>query len=819
MGTEDSPPASEDFSHAFQYADRKDSLLDEGSLSPGLQSYDKKIDAIDIEKGSLKTGSANKKAKKSKMSDINVSADMSPTNGPFEDSSLPSHLFGLGSSSLLETTNALDIEGEIDLSDFGFLNGTVATPLFQSHDSTTFNDALMNESEPLADVPTQSFQAYELASPMYQQVSPCYNPTSPSYSPTSPSYSPTSPAYNPATPAYSLTSPAYKPSSSSFDKTGHSDMHTLTVQSAGFEPEKDERHVSDMYFAPDFDPVLLPAKIPSKPSKHTAFGLSGYGSLDQSGFDSSELSRLHFPGFSSEGYSSQSQSRFDSSGTKKPHAFGFGGNLELQNQIQQCIQPPPPPPPPVRKRTIRQTFIDKELMREVDPHTEENINHTFQPQVQPSLQDIPLPPESPLWKSSDESYLHALDKNSAHYDPKTRLMITAESRLVDTDSRVKGFQDRDLSHKFVINKRGRGRGGKVIRMSVSSEQNVQEKRKREGKHRSPDSESRSRNRNVRQWQGSRSWSISRSRSRSHGHRVDMRTRSRSRSPEHRDRWSRRRSSSRSHEHSVDMRTGSRSGGFGYQSDRGIGFRNRSRSRSYDHSATKKREKSRSRERGQKDEGTRKSRSRDKDRQRHKDRQLAVSPERHVSFLDAATSRESMGRDARKDENKQYIENSLWKNIKIGNEDKNFNQKLPALTENKYWELTPDLCKILGVSCDSIKKILRQQGLYSLAASVSLMGERLLATLLVIIHRIKQHKHFQEWIKDGNLYEIYVEIDKNVLRFDRGKHGSISLILEKSMEQPLIWLKETHKKIPSLCVDLELGKSIKDFLWKLYLSVS
>lgn len=124
-----------------------------------------------------------------------------------------------------------------------------------------------------------------------------------------------------------------------------------------------------------------------------------------------------------------------------------------------------------------------------------------------------------------------------------------------------------------------------------------------------------------------------------------------------------------------------------------------------------------------------------------------------------------------------------------------------------------------MSCDSIKKILRQQGLYSLAASVSLMGERLLATLLVIIHRIKQHKHFQEWIKDGNLYEIYVEIDKNVLRFDRGKHGSISLILEKSMEQPLIWLKETHKKIPSLCVDLELGKSIKDFLWKLYLSVS
>lgn len=101
-----------------------------------------------------------------------------------------------------------------------------------------------------------------------------------------------------------------------------------------------------------------------------------------------------------------------------------------------------------------------------------------------------------------------------------------------------------------------------------------------------------------------------------------------------------------------------------------------------------------------------------------------------------------------------------------------------------------------------------------------MGERLFATLLVIIHYIKQHEHFPEWLRDASINDISVEIDRlNILRFKCLKHGSISLVLEKSLELPLIWLNGAYQKFPRLCTDLELGRSIKHFLLDLYLSVS
>lgn len=629
MGIEITPLVAEDYS--VQHTREKECLLDEGSVLYKTQDVDKDLESVDFEKGDIKM-QVPKRKRKAKSSDINILADtLSPSADSIHsmDISPPSPLFGPKSPSIFEAANVLDVEDEIDLSELGFLNGTVATPLFRSQDTTevaqdslSTYDAFMKE----LDSHTPPSQMFGLASatlqpaplPCYSPTSPSYSPTSPSYSPTSPAYRPTAPSYNPTTPSYSPTAPAYSPTapgyrptapsysptapayrppspthciysptfrstSLSFGKTNQDDTGTTTVHSAGIKQDINKttkRQVTDKYFAPDFDPLLIPAMKPSTTIQPTALGFGGSSSQYQTRFGSSGPSNPPASGFGFSGYSSQYQTRFGSSG---------------------------PTNPPVSQHQSR---FD---IRQFKPY----LNQTMQ--------------------------------------------------------RSRGREINE--HEMNIIKRGRGRGGKGIRMPVYLEQNLQENRDqvREDKHRSPDSDSspirrrkagrrsrsRSRDRTIEHFQGSRTQSRSRSISRSHGLWVDRSIRSRSRSPEDRkgERWLRRQSRSRSTEHWKNRRR-SRSRGR-HEEYIKRNSRSRSRSRSYGHSTIKRRKRSRSGKRNKiiKDKQTRKSRSRDKTREhRQPDREMDLSPREHRQHdreMDLSPERkESLSRDTRTAEYKQ-----------------------------------------------------------------------------------------------------------------------------------------------------------------------
>ncbi|XP_053376593.1 uncharacterized protein LOC123533425 [Mercenaria mercenaria] len=104
----------------------------------------------------------------------------------------------------------------------------------------------------------------------YNSLAQSYSPTSPHYSPTSPHYSPTSPHYSPSSPHYSPTSPHYSEMAQDCSQTlpsGDSPaFDSSTIQKLSTEGYQHTQTLSK-YYAPDFDPDMLPPNLAKKRAK------------------------------------------------------------------------------------------------------------------------------------------------------------------------------------------------------------------------------------------------------------------------------------------------------------------------------------------------------------------------------------------------------------------------------------------------------------------------------------------------------------------------------------------------------------------------
>ncbi|XP_063447772.1 uncharacterized protein LOC134727324 [Mytilus trossulus] len=158
---------------------------------------------------------------------------------------------------------------------------------------------------------------------------------------------------------------------------------------------------------------------------------------------------------------------------------------------------------------------------------------------------------------------------------------------------------------------------------------------------------------------------------------------------------------------------------------------------------------------------------------------------------------------------------IWQGIVRVKKRLSLMDALPPLYEGQFYNLTPDLCDMLGLSYNRIHNILKLQGLYSLGISVQLLGERVLASIFIFIFLIDEYAIIHKTM----IPEVMITHDAsdhavNFKILYKGKSQNVKLA-KKELVIVYKWLKQMKKEHSNLIRDLELGKSVEDFLRNLY----
>ncbi|XP_076109027.1 uncharacterized protein LOC143077023 [Mytilus galloprovincialis] len=141
--------------------------------------------------------------------------------------------------------------------------------------------------------------------------------------------------------------------------------------------------------------------------------------------------------------------------------------------------------------------------------------------------------------------------------------------------------------------------------------------------------------------------------------------------------------------------------------------------------------------------------------------------------------------------------------------------LPPLYEGQFYNLTPDLCDMLGLSYNRIHDILKLQGLYSLGISVQLLAERVLASILIFIFLINEYAIIDKtMIPDAMIIHDASDHAVDFIILYKGKSQNVKLV-KKELVIVYKWLLQMKKEHSNLIRDLELGNSVEDFLRNLY----
>ncbi|XP_052074990.1 uncharacterized protein LOC127712542 isoform X2 [Mytilus californianus] len=141
--------------------------------------------------------------------------------------------------------------------------------------------------------------------------------------------------------------------------------------------------------------------------------------------------------------------------------------------------------------------------------------------------------------------------------------------------------------------------------------------------------------------------------------------------------------------------------------------------------------------------------------------------------------------------------------------------LPPLYEGQFYNLTPNLCNMLGLSYSRIYNILKLQGLYSLGISVQLLTERVLAAIFIFIFLIDEYATIDKtMISDVMITHDASDHAVNFRILYKGKSQNVKLI-KKELVIVYKWLLQMKREHSNLVRDLELGKSVEDLIRNLY----
>ncbi|VDI27911.1 Hypothetical predicted protein [Mytilus galloprovincialis] len=174
------------------------------------------------------------------------------------------------------------------------------------------------------------------------------------------------------------------------------------------------------------------------------------------------------------------------------------------------------------------------------------------------------------------------------------------------------------------------------------------------------------------------------------------------------------------------------------------------------------------------------------------------------------------------ENKENKENKdpsdlggIWQGLVRVKKRLSLMDSLPPLYEGQFYNLTPDLCDMLGLSYNRIHSILKLQGLYSLGISVQLLAERVLASILIFIFLINEYAIIDKTM----IPDVMITHDASDHAVDfrilyKGKSQNVKLV-KKELVIVYKWLLQMKKEHSNLIRDLELGNSVEDFLRNFY----
>ncbi|CAC5400320.1 CLTC [Mytilus coruscus] len=158
---------------------------------------------------------------------------------------------------------------------------------------------------------------------------------------------------------------------------------------------------------------------------------------------------------------------------------------------------------------------------------------------------------------------------------------------------------------------------------------------------------------------------------------------------------------------------------------------------------------------------------------------------------------------------------IWQGLVKMKKTLSLMDELPPLYEGQFYNLTPDLCNMLGLSYNRIHNILKLQGLYSLGISVQLLAERVIAAIFIFIFLIDEYAIINRtMIPDVMITHDASDHAVNFRILYEGKSQNVKLV-KKELVIVYKWLIQMKKKHSNLIRDLELGKSVEDFLRNLY----
>ncbi|XP_033748226.1 serine/arginine-rich splicing factor 4-like [Pecten maximus] len=173
------------------------------------------------------------------------------------------------------------------------------------------------------------------------------------------------------------------------------------------------------------------------------------------------------------------------------------------------------------------------------------------------------------------------------------------------------------------------------------------------------------------------------------------------------------------------------------------------------------------------------------------------------------------------------DSGIWKGIvrKISNH-LNTKDVLQHISEGCYWELTPELCKTLGVFYIKITNLLKLQGLYSLGNQAASSGEKMIATYLAffkIVQVIYQQKNGGKMKLNKEGFACLESTNWNLLSGDvmsvkldtpQGQRTN-----NKELQDVHQWLLQNRREHERLCRQLELGHSLHTATWYLFCALN